>query len=141
MIAKYVVDTNVALFADRINEKCDNNLERACIQKSMEFIKALILGSEYIIALDTSWDILNEYRKNFTADKPIANEFFKWALLMHNTHYQEVVVDIKKTSEYTYDEFPKIPELDTFDKSDRKFIAVAYKHPRKPSVVVAADTD
>ena len=43
-------------------------------------------------------------------------------------------------SETDFEEFPKDPELENFDLDDRKFIAVAHKHPQKPPILQAVDS-
>lgn len=40
----------------------------------------------------------------------------------------------------SYDEFPDHDDLNDFDNSDRKFIAVANAHPAKPPVLQATDS-
>ncbi len=48
-------------------------------------------------------------------------------------------VAITKNDE-SYDEFPAHPGLENFDKSDRKFVAVANAHPAKPPILQATDS-
>jgi len=40
-----------------------------------------------------------------------------------------------------FTEFPDDPELDTFDRSDRKYVAVALTSQNHPAVLNADDTD
>jgi hypothetical protein len=48
-------------------------------------------------------------------------------------------VNITKNGD-SYDEFPTHDGLDDFDKSDRKFVAVANAHADKPSILQATDS-
>ena len=48
-------------------------------------------------------------------------------------------IAINKNGE-SYDEFPVHDGLSDFDKSDRKFVAVANAHPEKPQILQATDS-
>ena len=56
----------------------------------------------------------------------------RWSL------YASQRVSITKNGD-SYDEFPIHAGLDDFDKSDRKFVAVANAHPDKPPILQATD--
>jgi len=65
--------------------------------------------------------------------------FMKWVNdHRHNPEYCDRVI-ITKTGD-SYDEFPMHDGLDNFDKSDRKFVAVANIHPGKPPILQATDS-
>jgi hypothetical protein len=50
-------------------------------------------------------------------------------------------VPITQISEGEFAEFPDSESLKNFDKSDRKFVAVALTHHAKPAIANAVDSD
>lgn len=137
---KCIVDTNVPVTANKANDpaKIDDDLV-ACVENCVGAIDHVIKKGKLVI--DSGDEIYDEYRKNLclSGQKGIGNAFMKW---VHdhcwNPSYADRVA-ITKNGE-TYDEFPIHSELENFDKSDRKFIAVANAHPAKPPILQATDS-
>jgi len=79
--------------------------------------------------------------KNSLRGQPGSGDaFFKWVWDHQSTSRCEQVL-ITQISEYEFAEFPDSESLMNFDKSDRKFVAVALTHPQKPSIANAVDSD
>ena len=55
--------------------------------------------------------------------------------------YSRQQVKITRNAENSFQEFPENENLIDFDKSDRKFVAVALTHPEKPPILNAVDSD
>ena len=95
-----------------------------------------------ILLLDDRHLILQEYRRNLSfAGKPGAgDQFFRW--LWHNQanpqHCRAVPITPEPTREFA--EFPDDPALESFDRDDRKFVAVAIASDTTPEILNAADT-
>ena len=135
-----IVDTNVPLKASDTNPK--DEIDRDCSFACLEFIKKL-MNSNDIIVIDSENEILKEYLKHMKKlrfDQNIATEFFKWVLMNKATNRVQEY-KITKTADNTYVEFPESPELNDFDLSDRKFVALAKAHPLHPCIYNGSDTD
>ncbi len=137
---KCIVDTNVPVTANKANDpaKIDDDLV-ACVENYVSAIDHVIKKGKLVI--DSGDEIYDEYRKNLclSSQKGIGNAFMKW---VHDNRWRLPDTDrvtITKNGE-SYDEFPIHIELANFDKSDRKFIAVANAHPAKPPILQATDS-
>ena len=137
--AAVVVDTNVAVVAngnktEQANEKCMS----VCRGK----LRQIQEGSLFLL-LDDGGMILEEYRKNLSpSGQPGPGDvFFKW--LWRNQHNDEYCrwVSITPHNQREFEEFPDDPDLMSFDRDDRKFVAVALASGSDPRVFNASDTD
>ena len=135
-----IIDTNVPVKAADIHPK--EEVDRKCSQACLSFIKTL-MDSEEVVVLDKGREIIKEYHNNINlnAEDNVASEFLKWvihAMLLGKrvTQYQ-----ITKVGNSTYAEFPTTPALASFDRSDRKFVALAKADPENPSIYNGSDTD
>jgi hypothetical protein len=132
-----VIDTNVALAA---NSQADVSKEcvLACI-KQLE--KIMQQGG---LALDDKWLILREYmHKLSSSGQPgMGDKFLKWVLTNQRNPSRCTQVSITPKPEDPLDflEFPAHPQLQQFDRADRKFVAVSIKHPGHPPILQAADS-
>jgi hypothetical protein len=141
-----VIDTNVPIFAnygvapDKIEDK---RLDLDCVEKCVERIERAISGEgENGVVIDEGWEILGEYGNKLDPQgQGLGDRFYKW--LLNNQHNTSVVTrnPITENAERGYEEFPDHPDLIDFDRSDRKFVAVAFAHrdPKKPNILQAAD--
>jgi hypothetical protein len=119
-----VIDTNVPVVANENHESAGP----ACV---LSCIKALREAQHQIILIDgdTRSNILDEYRKHLSpgGQPGPGDAFFKW--LWDNRYNPSHCrhVNITPLDEYGHDfaEFPDDPDLETFDRNDRKFVAVA----------------
>lgn len=133
-----VVDTNVPLAA---NNKADAspNCVMACVDALMA-----IMTDKQSIAIDDSWHILNEYKRKLSpSGQPgVGDQFLKWVLtnLANPERCVQVVITPRAGEKDQFEEFPDDPALASFDRADRKFVAVACAHPEHPPILQALDT-
>jgi hypothetical protein len=134
-----VVDTNVPLVANGAEEEVSPNCVVACVDALME-----ILTDKRSIAIDDDWRILREYiRKLSPSDQPgVGDRFLKWVLTNQANPARCVHVSITPRSDdkEDFEEFPNEPGFKSFDRSDRKFVAVARAHPERPPILEALDS-
>ncbi len=133
-MAVEVVDTNVWVNMDKIPP--DSEAERQCILACIEWGAAFNRGTdEDQIAVDITWKILNEYRRNIKRgglaerylntllSQPMSR--LKWAEIEFDEHGHAILPD---------------KELVT-DPSDRKFVAVSLAFQPPAPIINATDTD
>jgi hypothetical protein len=137
---KCIVDTNVPINANLANDPAaiPENLV-TCIYRCVEAIEYVMKKGEFVI--DSGDEIYKEYLNNLcpSGKKGIGNAFMKW---VHDNRWSlpdsdRVVISKKEDS---YDEFPVHDGLVNFDKSDRKFVAVANAHPAKQPILQSTDS-
>lgn len=138
-ITRRVVDTNVAITANRATEPELPPELIDCVSACVEAIISITSGGGLV--LDAGDEIFNEYRRNLSlSGQPGQGDIFmKW---VHDNRHSlpiENLVPITPIGE-SYKEFPNHQELKDFDLSDRKFIAVANAHPARPSILEATDS-
>ena len=133
-----VIDTNVPMVASGHSPQADASCADACVQNLMQIIEH---GRLLVDDLDL---ILSEYVNALGhAGRPGAGEkFVKWAF--DNRYNPEAVRRIAVTqrdgdSARRFDQFPAAAGLDSFDRSDQKFVAVALASGTRPPIVVAMD--
>jgi hypothetical protein len=130
-----VVDTNVILIANNAHPEASPECVIACVNRLNELMKSGIL------VLDDSHRILKEYLNKTTPRKAkgVGDLFVQWALRNQGQtrHVQQVA--LTELQQHRYEEFPDPVLESSFDAPDRKFVAVAYKHPARPPVWQAAD--
>lgn len=138
---KVIVDTNVAIVANQKSPQASTQCVLHCIQTLHELTKTGVL------VLDDGWRIISEYRRNLqqSGQPGIGDAFCKWVLTnWSNSNRCELVAITQRadSSDLTdFLEFPSDPALQNFDRSDRKFVAVALVHPELPPILNATDTD
>ena len=128
-----VVDTNVLVIANDPFHETGPDCVEACVRE----LKRTQAGRRLL--LDWSWKILSEYRDGVTlgGQGGVGTEFFKSAAAQ--TGVQVRHVHITPHPERGFSEFPDDPALETFDKSDRKFVAVALASGEDPPILHATD--
>ena len=138
---KFVVDTNVPLTANGKAEQVSLLCVGLCARKLREIMR------QHILVLDDAWHIIKEYKNRLhSSGQPGPGDaFLRWVLtnwanpercaLVHITPY-DLCED-----ERDFEEFPHTHVLSGFDRSDRKFVAVALTHPETPPVLNATDSD
>ena len=132
-----VMDTNVARVANGKTEQAGP----ACV---LECVMALRrIQDEHCVLLDDSNLIYNEYRRrlSYSGQPGPGDAFFKWLHdnQGHPDHCRKVTVTLDPDREF--EEFPNDPDLASFDRSDRKFVAVVLASETGPEVLNASDTD
>jgi hypothetical protein len=137
---KCVVDTNVPKTANRaIMPATIPDEEVHCVQACVEAIEHIVTKGGLVI--DAGDCIFEEYRRqlSISGHPGLGDGFMKW---VHDNRWklpEEDRVIISKEGD-TYLEFPNDAALSNFDRSDRKFVAVANKHPAKPPILEATDS-
>jgi hypothetical protein len=131
----YVVDTNVAMVANgksTAGAKCTE----VCAKKLKEIVER---GH---VVIDDANLLLREYSTNLNSggQPGVGDRFYQWLLINRGNPTRCTHVRITPTSDGSYTEFPRHPDLEGFDPSDHKFIAVAAAHPGNPCVLQAFDT-
>lgn len=131
----YVIDTNVILAANRSHDELSLDCVEACVSL-LEDIK-----QSGTVVVDDAYRIFKEYQNKTSAGQPkgLGDVFLKW--LFQNSANPKRCVQIVLT-EHAADVFDEFPAKDLerrFDPPDRKFVAVANAHPKKPHIVQAAD--
>jgi hypothetical protein len=134
-----VIDTNVLIVANGASEQAGPQHVIACVN-ALE-----VAHLRQIIAIDLGSRILNEYfgHMNRSGQPGLGDAFAKWLFENQgNTERCEsVVITSKQGDPEDFEEFPNDPELAGFDRSDRKFVAVALASKNKPKVLNATDSD
>ena len=132
-----VVDTNVPIVASGGTEQADPSCILNCIAILRE------IQDERLVLLDDKDLILGEYRENlsFSGQPGVGNSFFKWLFdnQANPAHCRKVQLTIHPVR--GFEEFPEDPSLDSFDRDDRKFVAVVIASGTGPAVLNASDRD
>lgn len=133
-----VVDTNVAIVANGENQDASRNCILACVVKLRE------LRDNGIIVIDDKDLIFEEYKRylSFKGQPGTGDAFFRH---LYEKQYdpakvERVNVTLNDPIEQTYEEFPDDSRLAGFDRSDRKFVAVAITSVNNPPVLNAVDS-
>ena len=135
-----IIDTNVPLKAANFHPV--DEVDRKCSQACLSFIKKL-MSSDEIIVLDTGQEVLSEYRRKIDthSEGNAASQFLKWIMRKIALGKNVVQYQITPTGNNNYAEFPISPEFEKFDRSDRKFVALAKADPNNPCIYNGSDTD
>ena len=134
-----VLDTNVAVVANGIAEQASQACISTCTVKLLR-----IAGTEgYLLLLDDKHLILNEYQKklNFSGQPGPGDAFFKWLWERQADERHCRIVPVTPHEVRGFEEFPDDPVLASFDRDDRKFVAVVLASRRSPQVLNASDID
>jgi hypothetical protein len=134
-----IIDTNVLIAANgrdcpQVTSQCESNTRQYLYD----------LQRKGTIIIDNQRLILSEYMRkvNQTGEPGIGDKFLKWILRNQANikHCEQVTIhSIPSQDKNEFEEFPSDPELEKFDRSDRKFVAVALAVPDRPPIVVAVD--
>ena len=129
----FVVDTNVAIAANGRDTHADISCQLSCVER----IQSLV--GEGILAVDDEGLIVQEYGQclNFAGAPGVGDAFFRYVF---NQQYRgdrirRVIVTRSDDDRRGFSELPK----NTFDRSDRKFLAVAVV--ANAAVLNATDSD
>jgi len=138
-MAAFVVDTNVPIVAN-VRSHADPSCVIACVDA------LLSVRSGGVIVLDDSMRILDEYMDHLSlSGEPGAGDaFMKWVWTVQADENQCERVSLTPLQENGLDdfaEFPGDPDLATFDRSDRKFVATALASLNDPVILNAVDSD
>ena len=132
-MTSYVVDTNVAIAANARDTHADLACQKACVSSLSSLVK------REVVAIDDEHLIIDEYRRHLhhSGMPGVGDMFFKHVF---NNQYQPTRIHRVKISRVEDDErgFEELPP-NAFDRSDRKFLAVAVV--ANATVVNATDSD
>lgn len=135
----FVVDSNVPIVANGNSNQADADCVIACIC-ALADIKA-----RGIVILDDTMLILKEYMKNLNmSGQPGSGDLFMkwiWNVQADESHCCQVHITPCADDETNFHEFPGDIRLTTFDRSDRKFVAVALCSKNNPVILNAVDPD
>lgn len=140
--SRAIIDTNVLMLASGDVELADV-ARLKCANKCAEFIRDFIEKPLNIVVVDNDWEIITEYRNNIATLKNgggLAEAFLQKILHAICTSSVELI-PLDKIGEYNYSNYPNNIRLQTFDKDDRKFIALSYSHPQHPPIVQGGDSE
>lgn len=135
-----LIDTNVPKVANLATQPDpDSDVPHACVLACIEAVEHVI--QKRGLVLDAGGEIFDEYRGqlSMSGQPGMGDSFMKW---VHDNCWSlpsAQRVAITKNGD-SYDEFPDHVGLADFDLSDRKFVAVANAHPRKPPILQATDS-
>jgi hypothetical protein len=131
-----VMDTNVPIVANGAAGQAGPNCVLACVDALVR------IRQRHCVLLDQGGLILDEYRRYLSpAGEPGAGDaFFKW---LWDSQCSDLCQTVAITPHETrgFAEFPDDADLQGFDPSDRKFVAVAVAGGSAARVVNASDTD
>lgn len=132
----YVVDTNVLLVANGQHP----DVSPACVMTCREWLTRLM--AEGRVALDDAYAIVNEYQhKTHASDgQGVGDAFVRWVLHHHDDAARCDLIHLDPHVQRGFLSFPVDVDLNHFDDSDRKFVAVAHAHPERPPILQAADS-
>ena len=129
----FVVDTNVPIVANGCAPQADGQCRSRCVGKLGFLMK------HGIVAIDDRGAILNEYINNFSRSggRNVGDQFFIHVINKQydETRVQRIAVTPIDDERRSFEELPE----NTFDRSDRKFLAVAVS--AEAVVLNATDSD
>jgi hypothetical protein len=132
-----VVDTNVGMTANRRNP----GVSASCAAASARALHAVMKSGHVFV--DDEGRIVAEYRKNLSAkgEPGPGDLFLKW-LLTHEYNAERVsrVPLQERDSPEDFVELPSPPKGTRYDRSDKKFLAVAAAHAEHPPILQSFDS-
>lgn len=131
-----IIDTNVLLIANGQHEGVEQECIDTCIFRLQEIMKSKR------VVLDSNREILSEYlnKTNPWNGKRAGDLFLKWLIQNQSNDRHCDLVNIFSCVSNGYENFPADARLSAFDRSDRKFVAVAAAHAERPPILQAADS-
>ena len=137
---KCLVDTNVPKTANLALSPATIPPELiGCVLACVEAVEHIVKKGGLV--MDSGDEIFDEYRQHLSmkGQPGVGDRFMKW---VHDNRWKLPDADRVKITKNgnTYREFPDHEDLAKFDTSDRKFVAVANAHPKKPSILQATDS-
>jgi hypothetical protein len=141
-----IIDVNIPYAAGKpIAELKADEVDVA--DRCVDFIDEIRKSKKpFRIALDQGWEIMEEYRRasERAGHQPqLASVFYQNLAQRLNSGavLEKDFVELVKTPDGLYDPYPRSEALRRFDRADRKFIALAYKHAEHPSIYEGTDCE
>jgi hypothetical protein len=139
MAEAVVIDTNVLIVA---NERADQ-AGPDCVINCINALKKA--RERQITVIDSEERIFEEYFRHMSrSGEPGLGDKYAKGLFDHQfdeTHGERVTINEKHGDQDNFEEFPEDPRLLRFDRSDRKFVAVARASENRPIILNATDSD
>jgi hypothetical protein len=132
---RFVVDTNVPIVANGRLDPSQGSRQPSidCQHAAIAFFEELLKRGRVVV--DREGEIFAEYRRHLNpSGQPGVGDRFYQRLLQENRVKRE---PLPRDDDGEYADFPRDPDLAGFDRSDRKFAALA----RRAQVPVANATD
>lgn len=130
-MTEVIINTNVLVVANGQNSDVIESCEDACIRF---LVQASATG---VVLMDRLGEILEEYIRAVNRDRPHGfGARFLFQLIQQQPDRARLE-DLDKKEDGEFVDFPHVPELAAFDRSDRKFAALA----RKTGTAVTNATD
>jgi hypothetical protein len=133
-----VVDTNVAVTANGSNPEAGPD----CAAASARALHSVTTAGHVFI--DDGGRIVDEYRRNLNAKgQPGPGDlFFRWLLTNEwgGKRVTHVPITPKPDDDMDFEELPDPPAGVVFDRSDRKFLAIAAAHSEHPPILQSFDS-
>ncbi len=131
-----IVDTNVILVANGQHEAVGEECVVSCTTRLQR------LMDEGRLAIDDGYLILEEYLQKTRpqAGTRPGDAFVKWLLRNNFNAARCDLVPLRESAQRGFESFPDDERLSHFDRSDRKFVAVAVAHPEHPPIYQATDS-
>lgn len=139
-LKKRVIDTNVPKTANLALDPASVPDELIdCVTACVELIQEVTVDGGLVI--DAGDEIYDEYRAqlDMKGAPGVGDKFMKWVHSARWTWPDSDRVPITPDGD-SYLEFPEHEGLAEFDLNDRKFVAVANAHPKKPVICQATDS-
>ncbi len=116
-----IVDTNVAVVANRQN----NGVEQSCADACVLFLTDA--HTQHVVLIDAGDEVRSEYAKALSVSRPYQlGALFLLHIYQNQFNPARVRrIDLPKNADGTFADFPSDPSLATFDLSDRKFAALS----------------
>lgn len=140
-MANYIIDTNIIVSA---NKKAIHLSENQNL-KSSSFLQDIYQNESDCISVDSFGLIFKEYFRysNRSGQPGIGDAFAKWLWLnqYNNLFCEQVCITPLDNYHMDFLEFPHVDSLKNFDKSDKKFVAVAISSHNSPEICNSCDSD
>jgi hypothetical protein len=139
-LKKCLLDTNVPKTANlAIDPATIPDELTGCVLACVQAVEHVVKRGGLVI--DAGDEIFDEYRRHLDirGQPGVGDRFMKW---VHDNRWTFPAADrvaITRDGD-SYREFPDHEGLSNFDPSDRKFVAVANVHSRKPPILEATDS-
>ncbi len=137
-MSSFVVDTNVLVVANENNDQADDDCILSCVNK-LEAIK-----NSSVVVVDDQMLIFDEYRKHasMSGQPGVGDAFMKWVWEIQATdRCERVPLTSQIGADDMFDQIPPAIDVSNFDRSDRKFLAVACASTLNPTILNAVDSD
>lgn len=139
-----VVDENVPIVANEATKKPDERIalqaDEACILAAIERLETIVKGG--IVVIDEAGEVMSQYRSSLNGSgAPGTGDAFLRHLSDRQYDVSKVrIVSLTSHNDRSYEAFPADPDLAKFDKSDRKFVALA-NSVQSSRIINAVDSD